>query len=71
MNPLMPLARESGPDELITKLDTWVNIVPAGMLNIAGIAGAAPTTEDVPRPAVRAASMNRPMAQDLHAESRK
>jgi hypothetical protein len=49
MSPLMLLARESGPDELITKIDTWVNIVPAGMLNTAGIAGAVPATEDVPR----------------------
>jgi hypothetical protein len=49
MSPLMPLARESGPDELSTKLDTWVNIVPAGMLNIAGLAGAVPATEDVPQ----------------------
>ena len=49
MSPLMPLARESGPDELIPKLDTWVNIVPAGMLNTAWIAGAVLATEDVPQ----------------------
>lgn len=49
MSPLRPLTFESGSDELIPKLDTWVNIVPAGMPNIAGIAGAVPATEDVPQ----------------------
>ena len=49
MSPLMPLAFEAGPDELIPKLDTWASIVPAGMLNIAGIAGTVPATEDVPQ----------------------